>query len=119
LLPGSLSAEQKRYFRATVNETASLILERVEHRVKLVNLSLGGAAVLTHLQLKPGSSTWLRFHLPGTDHILQIESCVAWADPDGQHGIQFRSIEPHFQTHLERWLMARMESEGWQTPLSE
>jgi transcriptional regulator with PAS, ATPase and Fis domain len=118
-LPGSLSSEQKRYFRAAVNETASLILDRVEHRVKLVNLSLGGAAVLTHLQLKAGSSVWLRFHLPGTDHILQIESCVAWADTDGQHGIQFRGIEPHFQTHLERWLMTRMEAEGWQTPLSE
>ena len=119
VLPGTLSAEQKRYFRATVNETATLLYQREEHRVKLINVSLGGAAVLMHLQLKPGSQVYLRFHLPGTDHILQIESVVAWADTDGQHGIQFHHMDPNFHTHLERWLLARMEAEGWQTQLTE
>jgi transcriptional regulator with PAS, ATPase and Fis domain len=115
-LPGSLSSEQKRYYRSTVNETATLIIERDEHRVKLVNLSMGGAAVLTHLQLKPGCPAYLRFHLPGTDQILQLMGTVAWTESDGQHGIQFREIPAHFHTHLERWLMSRMESEGWQAP---
>jgi transcriptional regulator with PAS, ATPase and Fis domain len=115
-LPGSLSTEQKRYYRSTVNETATLIIDRDEHKVKLVNLSMGGAAVLTHLQLKPGCSLYLRFHLPGTDQILQLLGTVAWTESDGQHGIQFRDIPAHFHTHLERWLMARMEAEGWQAP---
>jgi hypothetical protein len=115
-LPGSLSSEQKRYYRATVNETATLIVDREEHRVKLVNLSMGGAAVLAHLQLKPGCAVYLRFHLPGTDQILQITGAVAWAESDGQHGIQFRDIPAHLHTHLERWLLMRMESEGWQAP---
>jgi hypothetical protein len=118
-LPGSLSVEQKRYFRATVNESASLLIDHEEHRVKLVNLSLGGAAILSHLQLKPGSKVWIRFHLPGTDHILQLSSVVAWADADGQHGIQFRDIPAHFHTHLERWLLAKMEAEGWQTEVAD
>jgi transcriptional regulator with PAS, ATPase and Fis domain len=115
-LPGSLSSEQKRYYRSNVNETATLIIDRDEHKVKLVNLSMGGAAVLTHLQLKPGCSLYLRFHLPGTDQILQLLGTVAWTESDGQHGVQFRDIPAHFHTHLERWLMARMEAEGWQAP---
>jgi hypothetical protein len=93
-----------------------LIIDRDEHKVKLVNLSMGGAAVLTHLQLKPGCSLYLRFHLPGTDQILQLLGTVAWTESDGQHGVQFRDIPAHFHTHLERWLMARMEAEGWQAP---
>ena len=115
-LPGSLSSEQKRYFRSNVNETETLIVERREHHVKLLNLSMGGAAVLMHLQLKPGSEVYLRFHLPGTDQILQILGTVAWAETDGHHGIQFRDVAPHAHTYLERWLLARMESEGWQAP---
>jgi transcriptional regulator with PAS, ATPase and Fis domain len=115
-LPGSLSTEQKRYYRSTVNESATLLIDREEHRVKLVNLSMGGAAILTHLQLKPGCAIYLRFHLPGTDQILQLMGSIAWTESDGQHGVQFRDIPAHFHTHLERWLLARMEAEGWQAP---
>lgn len=115
--PGSLSSEQQRYYRAKVNETATLLFDRRDHRVKLLNLSLGGAAVLTHLQLKPGTKVYLRFHLPGTDNILQFESLVAWAETEGQIGLQFRDMQPHFQTHLERWLLAQMEQDGWRANL--
>lgn len=117
-LPGSLSSEQKRYFRATVNESATLLVDREDHRVKLVNLSMGGAAILTHLQLRAGREVYLRFHLPGTDHILQLQGVVAWTDQDGQHGVQFRDIQPYSHTHLERWLLEQMEAEGWQADLS-
>jgi transcriptional regulator with PAS, ATPase and Fis domain len=118
-VPGSLSVEQKRYFRSTVNETATLIAEGDELRVKLLNISLGGAAILAHATLKAGSKVWLRFHLPGTDHIMQIQCAVAWNDPDGEHGLQFLEMAPHFHTHVERWLLARMDAEGWQPQAPE
>jgi hypothetical protein len=57
----------------------------------------------------------IRLQLPESDRQTELSGSVAWSNYDGDHGIQFRDLQPQDRTLLEQWLHAEMKKEGWHT----
>jgi Tfp pilus assembly protein PilZ len=112
---GTLCLQQQRYYRAKVSTPVTVIHESGQSAGTLLNLSLGGAALSTETVLKFGSAVKIRLQLPESDRQTELSGSVAWSNYDGDHGIQFRELQPHDRTLLEHWLHAEMKKEGWHT----
>ena len=76
----------------------------------VVNLSEGGVKLRTSahdfvagVSLSAGDDVDLRFVLPGTEEMLDIEGTVVWATADAC-GVRFRYIPETQRTALEHWL---------------
>lgn len=112
---GTLCLEQQRYYRAKLRTPITLIHENGRADGILLNLSLGGAAVSTETVLKFGSAVKIRLQLPESEQHAELCGSVAWSNYDGDHGIQFRDLQPQDRALLERWLHEEMKKEGWHT----
>lgn len=112
---GTICLEQQRYYRATLSTRVSIIHENGLSEGTLLNLSLGGAAVSTETVLKFGSTVKIRLQLPESERQAELCGNVAWSNCDGDHGIQFRDVQPQDRALLERWLHEEMKKEGWHT----
>jgi transcriptional regulator with PAS, ATPase and Fis domain len=110
---GTLCIEQQRYYRVKVNTPAVLDCEEGSLQGSLINLSVGGAAMSLRTALKFGSSVALKFQLPGSEEMLEMNGRVAWSNSEGDHGIQFRDLKPQVRSTLQRWLHEHMKKEGW------
>ena len=83
--------------------------------VTVVNLSEGGAKLRTSVQdfisgvsLSSGDDLGLRFKLPGTEQMLEIEGRVVWVTSDAC-GVRFRYIPETQREALEQWLTECVE----------
>ena len=112
---GTLCLQQQRYYRAKLSLPVTVIHESGEDPGTLLNLSLGGAALSTDTVLKFGSVVRIRLQLPESERQTELCGSVAWSNYDGDHGIQFRDLQPHDRTSLEQWLHDEMKKEGWHT----
>jgi CheY-like chemotaxis protein len=81
----------------------------------LVNLSEGGAKLRTSAQdfvagvsLSAGDDVDLRFALPGTEEMVDIDATVIWATADSC-GVRFRYVLESQRTALEQWLTECVE----------
>ena len=81
----------------------------------VVNLSEGGAKLRTSVQdfvagvsLSAGDDVDLRFALPGTEEMLDIDGTVVWATADSC-GVRFRYIPESQRATLEQWLTECVE----------
>lgn len=62
-----------------------------EHRVHCeyaTDLSKGGVFIETEAPLAPGTAVELRFRLPGTDHLHEIQGEVSWRRQPEQDGVE-------------------------------
>jgi len=81
----------------------------------VVNLSEGGAKLRTCAQgfvagvsLSAGDDVDLRFALPGTQEMLDIDGTVVWATADAC-GVRFRYVPEPQSTALQQWLTECVE----------
>ncbi|MGH7488844.1 MAG: PilZ domain-containing protein, partial [bacterium] len=111
----TICQEQQRYYRAELNWPATIVSGGEVLEVRLLNISVGGAAVAIPTLLPPGGVVKLLFTLPDKTTSAEIPGRIAWSNTDGEHGIQFGDLAPQVRTTLERWLHARMKEEGWHT----
>jgi len=52
----------------------------------------------------------IRFQLPGTTTVIQVQGEMVWTDPQGGVGIRFVSLSDQARTALEKWMRARAGS---------
>ena len=102
-----LNRERRRAVRVPVQGPVEIRLPD-QRKVDgiLLDLSETGMDVLTSEAQIPGSLMQFQFQLP--DGVLQIEGHgqVAWANPNGQTGVQFIDLSEEVSTQLKSWLKA-------------
>ena len=108
---GILRLEQQRFYRAQLNVPATMKHANEQFQARLLNISLGGAAVATEKPLRFGISLSLCFCIPRTEIKAEISGRVAWSNKEGQHGIQFAEIPAAIRASLQRWLLDEMNKE--------
>ena len=108
-----LSRDRRRAFRVPVQAPVSITLPD-QRRVDgiLLDLSETGMDVLTAEPQVAGSLLAFHFQLP--DGALQVEAHgqVAWANPNGQTGVQFVDIPEPVTAQLKAWLKAAVANAG-------
>jgi len=102
--------ERRRYFRCPVQTPALVSGDfHPEFQATSVNLSEGGMAILSPVQLKIGQNLQMRLRIPGKAEFIELSGEVCWTDPTGRAGVQFQEISPSAAEALESWLLQRLE----------
>ncbi len=108
-----LNRDRRRAVRVPVQGPVEILLpdERKADGI-LLDLSETGMDVLTSEPQVPGSLLHFHFQLP--DGALEIEAHgqVAWANPNGQTGVQFLDLPQEISTQLKAWLKAAAATAG-------
>jgi CheY-like chemotaxis protein len=112
----AIVARRRKHHREPVVILASVSTRRQPvGEATVVNLSEGGAKLRTSVQdfvagvsLSAGDDLDLRFKLPGTEQMLEIDGRVVWATADAC-GVRFRYIPETQRTALEQWLTECVE----------
>ena len=110
---GTLQVEQQRYYRAQVSVPVIMKYADEQFAATLLNISLGGAAVMMDRHLKCGLPASICFTIPETNTEAELPGKITWSHKDGQHGIQFSDIPATMRSSLQRWLLAQMKKDGW------
>ena len=113
---GTLSPYQKRYFRVNMELPIMLRTETAQHEATTVNLSAGGLAIRSSMQLEHGTDLDVSFSLPDIPTAIEARVRLAWAGPDGLSGLQFVEMHPALEAELHRWLFDKARAEGWLDP---
>ncbi|HZU32152.1 MAG TPA: sigma 54-interacting transcriptional regulator [Candidatus Angelobacter sp.] len=115
---GTLGAEQQRYYRKQTCTPITLRHGNESLNATMLNISMGGAAIATHKALSPDSPVTICFTIPETDVQAEVPGRIAWANKEGDHGIQFDAIPAEVRAHLQHWFQAEMKKEGWRDELA-
>ena len=107
----ALRAEQERYYRAQMSVPVRFRYGAEQMEATLLNLSMGGAAILIERSLSFGMPASIFFVIPDTDQEVELSGKVAWSNSEGQHGIQFSDLSPEVRSSLLRWLTSQMKRE--------
>ena len=74
------------------------------------DLSESGVAIQAVAPLQPGEEVSLHFDLLSPRVRVEASGRVAWADANGQAGIQFAALSPRLHRALKDWLLLQMLS---------
>ena len=107
----ALRAEQERYYRAQMSIPVRLKYAAEQLEATLLNLSMGGAAILIERSLSFGMPASISFVIPDTDQEVELSGKIAWSNSEDQHGIQFTDLSPDVRSNLLRWLTSQMKKE--------
>ena len=77
---------------------------KVEHRAVTSDISEHGMAVRLPRRFKTGDPTWVRFTLPGTDHIVECTAELAWQNSRYEAGLRFLELSAEDRENLKAWL---------------
>src|SRR5581483_4335547 len=110
---GKLGSFQQRYFRVTMELPITLKHNGAEIQAVTVNVSSGGVAVKSPVQLPHNATLEVSFTLEGVRSAITTKAKLAWTGPDGLAGLNFVDIHPAFQRELHQWLTERAHAEGW------
>ncbi len=108
---GLIMRERRRFFRHTVNLSASLEFSNRIEGITISNLSEGGMAIDTNFALTPGLIVKCRFDLPGLKFTIEAKGEVSWTDSHGHAGVCFQQVPHLHKVKLEEWLNARANDE--------
>jgi two-component system response regulator VicR len=72
--------------------------------VLTLNLGKGGVSIRTMSPLQVGSSTRLRFRLPGAKREVEADAKVTWSDRRIGMGLQFERVEPLDQESIDEFV---------------
>jgi DNA-binding response OmpR family regulator len=103
--------ERRRYYRAPLEVPVTLAFGEEELKATITNISAGGIALNAPHALAKTCNPRLRFTLPQTGTVIDVETEVAWADVKGHAGLRFRNVPEKSQEQLDKWLNERMEEE--------
>jgi len=103
--------ERRRYFRQPVKIQVKVVLEGKTLNATSTNISEGGMAAMLREAVPKGAIPHLKFTLPNSDILFEVEAEVAWADTKGLAGFRFQNVPKSTKEQLERWLQDRIEEE--------
>lgn len=102
-----LNRERRRAYRVPVQAPVELMLpDTVKIEGILLDLSETGMDVLTAEAQVPGALLNFSFQLPNGSLEVQAQGQVAWANPNGQTGVQFLDLDESTKANLKAWLQA-------------
>lgn len=108
-----LSRERRRAVRIPVQAPVEITLPDTRKLDGiLLDLSETGMDVLTAEAQVSGSLLEFRFQLPDGALELQARGQVAWANPNGQTGVQFLDLESTSKENLKLWLKTAAATAG-------
>jgi DNA-binding response OmpR family regulator len=102
-----MKRERRSAFRVPVQTPVQLrVADGQEMEGILLDVSEDGMDVLSAQTLSPGGSLSAKFNLPESDFHYEIQSEVAWANPNGQSGVKFTDLNESTRETLHSWLSA-------------
>jgi CheY-like chemotaxis protein len=102
-----LNRERRRAYRVPVQAPVEITLPNTSKAEGiLLDLSETGMDVLTAEPQVPGALLNFRFQLPDGSLEVHAHGQVAWANPNGQNGVQFLDLEQSIKDQLKVWLQA-------------
>ena len=109
---GVLSADQEKYFRATLEGPVTIKTANAPVSVvQSINVSAHGIGVHgIEMNGIVDSALEVEFRLPDNT-VMKAKAKFSWMDAQGRGGIKFETIEP--QDRLDSWLEQQIKKEGW------
>jgi DNA-binding response OmpR family regulator len=104
---GLLIREYRRYFRCALEVPIHLAGVDRELKAKTTNISMGGLAIRTLVEIRLGERFRLEFVLPNAV-ALKVDGEVVWADTQGRAGMRFPELPELVHRRLQTWLDSRM-----------
>jgi DNA-binding response OmpR family regulator len=100
-----LTRERRRAHRVSVQAPVELVLpgSRKAEGI-LLDLSETGMEVLIAEPQVAGTILHFRFQFPGGEFEVEADGQVAWANPNGQTGVQFLNLQAAIKPQLQAWL---------------
>lgn len=114
---GAMMADQRRYFRQSVDIPVTIEAGGSQLRGRITNLSEGGMGVTVSGLEGVRQKVRVSFMLPGGERPLEARAAVAWADENGRAGLIFQDLLPSQRAALMEWLSARF-AEAWSQELA-
>jgi CheY-like chemotaxis protein len=108
-----LSRERRKSFRVPVQAAVEIMMPggRKTDGI-LLDLSETGMDVLTAEVQVPASLLAFHFRLPDDSIEVTANGQVAWANPNGQTGVQFLNLEESVKDYLKHWLKSAASAAG-------
>jgi CheY-like chemotaxis protein len=102
-----LTRERRRAHRVPVQAAVELVLpgSRKAEGI-LLDLSETGMEVLIAEPQVAGTILHFSFQFPGGDLEIEADGQVAWANPNGETGVQFLNLQAAIRPQLQAWLQA-------------
>ncbi len=107
-----MERERRRYYRQPAKMLVKVVLEDKEISGTSTNISEGGMALMLHQALPKNASPRVKFTLPDSDLVFDLETVVAWADIKGHVGLRFLHLPESSQGQLEKWLGEQIEKQA-------
>ncbi len=82
---------------------------RPEFVANSVNISEGGMALTSPVELQVGERVNLKFTLPERETPAKISGEICWTDETGRLGLEFVQVPASMAEHLQSWLATRLE----------
>ncbi len=102
--------ERRRSYRCPVQMTVQISSNsRPKLVANSVNISEGGMALTSPIQLQVGERVNLKFTLPEEDVPSTIGAEICWTDENGRLGLEFVQIPSSIAERLQYWLATRLE----------
>ena len=99
--------ERRRSLRVAVQVPVQLKTENSpEVEAILLDLSEDGMDILAAQPLSPPAPIQVRFALPGGKTEIEAQGKVAWANPNGQAGVQLVDVPEEVRNSLRTWVTA-------------
>jgi PilZ domain len=96
--------------RLKVNLTATLAVNETEEiPVRILDISVGGAAISVQRSFPTAKTLTLRFALPGEQHITTAAELV-WRDVRGNVGIEFVDSDDEFAESMASWMKTHSQT---------
>lgn len=99
-----IKRERRSSFRVPVQVAVQLRVQGgAEMEGILLDISEEGMDVLSAQTLYPTAAISARFQLPESDFQFEVQSEVAWANPNGQSGVRFVDLAENAREALKSW----------------
>jgi len=105
-----LKRERRQSFRVPVQAPVTIHAENFpDVEGILLDLSSGGADVLSAKPLPPGTLIRFSFELPENGFKVEGDAEVAWSSPNGQTGLRFLDMDSRMRDQLGEWLTSHSQ----------
>lgn len=107
--------------RVPISIPVDFFLEGASYTGYLLNVSVTGLFLHAKQELQPGTKLYIKFSLPDSDRVLEIEGTVIWCTHVsgekslfGGAGIRFSDLAREDEEELERYVKAELEKSDLQ-----
>lgn len=115
---GLIIRDYRRYFRCPAAASVTICTDKDEAiSGDMINISEGGMAIMTPVELIPGKMVKTIFGLPAEPDRFELAGEICWCDKKGRAGVHFQSVPEDQKQRLQAWLSRKIE-EGIPEPVA-